>query len=241
MTTAREPFDRSRAGFYAPHRLYEDPDLADILLDHDQVAAYYEMLHTSDRLAGAPVSIPRTVPQTWIDRWASAGLIELAPGDRYVFPGVAEAAARRITNAREAGRRRAETAVRGPGGNFLTSDTLAKRPATDQPNGHGNGLGYGVKPRRKRTTTRSSQALAAVPPALPRAEDGETPADPRMEQSQSEREEVAHGVVLSWCEDRVAHRQEIGIVDGHYRCGTCGPRLDFKAQSARLASRRATA
>jgi hypothetical protein len=170
MTTAREPFDRSRAGFYAPHRLYEDADLADILLDHDQVAAYFEMLHQSDRQAGAPVLIPRAVQQGWLDRWVKAGLIELASGDHYIVPGTAEAATRRIEKARSAARAR--------WGADAPSNAQSNAPSNARGVAHGlrstvSGV-VGVEPlHRKKRTTRSSPTLPDVPPALDRSDDGE--------------------------------------------------------------------
>jgi hypothetical protein len=136
-----EPFDRSKAGYYNPHRLYEDPTLADIATDDHQVAALDRMRHQSDRLAGAPAPIPRNVKQSWLNRWVKAGLIELAPGDCYTIPGMAEAAKRRIDNAIAAGKARAGKAVRDEAGHFV--------PASDSP------------------SAESSESLAGAGPAAP--------------------------------------------------------------------------
>ena len=233
MTTAREPFDRSRAGFYAPHRLYEDADLADILLDHDQVAAYFEMLHQADRQAGAPVLIPRSVRQEWLDRWVLADLIQVEPGDRYTVPGTAEAATRRIEKAKAAARAR------------WGSDAPSTAPSNAPSNARGVAHGLrsavsgvvGVEPlRKKKRITRSSPTLPNVPPDSDGSEyvDG---GDPSSEGSESQgRAETAPSPRAEWCSDLRGHKAagDHGSRDGHYWCAICGPRLAFREKAASL-------
>ena len=95
--------------------------------------------------------------------------------------------------------------------------------------------GYGVTPVRKKKRT----ARPSVPPALDRSDHEESSDDPRTEGPESvEREESAPGVESTWCEDLRSHRLggQHGSRDGRFYCGICGPRLDFREQSASLAA-----
>jgi hypothetical protein len=154
MSERREPFDRAKVGFYMEHRIFEDASLADIAADPLQVAALARMFHTSDRQAGAPVSIPR-VNQAWVDRWVEARVIELAPGDCYTVPGMAEAATKRIDKAKAAAAARWGSDAPGnatgnaPGNATGNARTHALRSTV-------YGLGNETKKRKKR----SSQSLA---------------------------------------------------------------------------------
>jgi hypothetical protein len=187
MSAPREPFDRSRAGFYVAHRIFEDAALADIAADDHQIAALAQMLHTSDRQAGAPVSIPRSVKQTWVDRWVEVALIELAPRDCYVVPGMAEAATKRIEKAKTAALARwgSDATGNAPGNATGNARTDAKPMPTVYGHGHVT----------KKRTKRSSPPLAEA--REPRGNDAENDMEGEDEGSPTEDVSDVHATMDS--------------------------------------------
>lgn len=227
----REPFDRSRAGFYVAHRVFEDPNLADVAADDHQVAALVRMLHQSDRQAGAPVMVPRSVKQGWVDRWIAAGLIELAPGDCYTVPGVAEAATKRIEKAKAAALARWSSDAPGTAQSIAprTAQSIAPADAQPMPTVTVSGV-VGAEPLHQ-----ARKRAPSVSPALKRPADDGREDDSDEEAESAGRAESAPGLRVTWCEDPRAHRPRHSLVDGHYRCAICAPRLGHVAKVASLA------